>query len=905
MIHINPIDYPKLNKREIKLISTDTTNIFKVELGDGVRLFYGKKLTIFIDNISYIGRYSYSLINEEKTNLLIFDTDSCPNITGEKYCTVYETFVVPDDNQAITYQDLQEKFESHKQPVKIDSISGIKDIGSNNLVDGFQTLKIDQSLYGFKTATDITISENSDPFFNLRIEPNKLNRYHIYLYSNNASKTILVNLELVFNGDSDNYYIINHSHISQQSSFENEKNQFINGVTVVDNIILSLTKVTYTSGQFVAVKLQLKNHGSYNLTGYIECRHPSNLWVPDESEKAGDFKSLILNNQSTLEIDQTLLFADKHGEQRTVIYGTTIGTAIPVVNNSNIGISSLPIGYYTINKDTAPFGLPGITDSTVETYSRDLSEQKKYFETLEWTDGLLIVMSNGQYMFYSQKIDIINNTCDKYVFVGSKFDIKDAKWQLLSIHGHTHNTDDLIIGDTNKFVTDKQINIWNDATNKVKNNSWKTFDDSITNYDWKTNVQDANLVALLSKKGFATIQFDTLNNPIIQVFDGTKIVPVSIGALTVESQYVSNPETKGTLITQKTLDVLKGLGIGYRINSDIESTLQLVLITNDSSLYGKTENNFFDLVERYQNTQPGDNSINIGLLNGVTKDNSVIYGVGLKSANNAESNKTIIGTWNNPIEGALFEIGAGTDELNCSTIVWYKIDSYTDILEDGSTSTWYNKLFCAAGNFFNGNDSQVGYILVNGQEPVINDFVHYDEFRPVKETVDEIIENSIFIKLIPLDESLKPVIQRVLALDDYSEYNTYFISLLITGGFGEIVNEQRDDDGDLLSIEWGLKSRYVISTEDIENPNNPDTSTEDEDDEGKDPIDEDTTDVLEITTDNFEDDGTLIVNLKKSTILKISDSETGKNYEINMFDYVNSLTVLNNKISLNVEAFQI
>ena len=911
MIHFNPIDYPTLNKREITLTKTYTPNKFEVLNKDGGRVYYGKRLNIFLNNTKYAGRYTYSIINETIKKYLIFEDDNVPTLNGNY--TIYETFIIPEENQALTFQDIQEKFESNKTPAIVENISGINDIGSLNLVDGFETLKLEQSLFGFKTDIEYNLSNNSTQFRTFRIEPNKFNKYQIFLYSKNVNddlvyNKIFINLELGVNGDCTRYYIKNHSHIGQNESFQQIKNQYINQNFVISNDIkISLTKIAYDEYNYVTINFQIVNDIDTNinipLEGYIWCRHPQDLWTPEEAN-SGSKTLMKLNGQDQISIDQTLLYADNWGEQRTIIWGESIIKEIEIINKDidtvQTNITDLKPGYYKFARETAPWGIPGkitnITDYTSDSseyendeYPNEYCEKINlvgYYANLKWTQASLVVLQNDKYMLY---------TNDKHIFIGKK-DGKDIEWYLLSEYGHTHNTDDLIVG-KNKFVTQEQIDTWTETTNRLNSYTWKPY---LT--DDKGVELTKDIEASLSGKGYAGIMFDNLGNsnisgnPIIYVHNGNRLIPVSIGALTVESEKVIQPEILGTLIKQSTLDKILGLGIGYRTSNN-ENNEQYILINNLTAYYKpdydstKSNKKFFDLVRRTHTSSPGDYSINLGFENAVAGDNILFLGTGLKSNNLIDSNKIVIGKWNQPIETALIEFGIGTGED-------------TDTEKNRKTAFWYSiendkKIFTVDGNFFNNDNSKYNYILVNGADPIINDFVHYSEFIPVKEKIDEIVDNSIFIKLEPLDESIKPLIRRVTVIDDWSEYNIYDITFKLNGlnDFSTKFIENRNDDGELIYIEWKLKDNFIFFIKEYENPKD----SEYEDDEDDEYSEYDEYEKIEINYKNFNDDGTLIVSeIKKASIIKIQNTSNNKFVEINLFDYINSLDTLSKYITINV-----
>ena len=842
MIHLNPVDYPILNKRIISVSPTKDKNIFTVNTSnESCRLFYGKRLSIIIDNETFIGRYSYSLISEEFNNLLIFD-EKCPNITkNNTELTIYETFVVPDDNQTVTFQDIQEKFRDNKVPAIVESVSSINDIGSNNLVDGFQTLKIDQTSYGFKLPTAITLTEENDSKFILNVEPNKFNKYHIILYakSENPGTTEsfgMINFELGVAGDCSNYYIKNYSHKIQRNSFEFEKLKYNTPyVEIISGghcdcdipIILKLEKLTISNNTAINVYLKLELPSDYkglnwkqDYYGYIYCRHPQDLLVPEEKYNVSTGISLLFNNNDTVDIsDESLLYIDRCGEQRTIIPGETLCKEI-LIDDNQIEINNLPKGYYKIFKENAPYGIPG--------YDL-LDDHNEYYNSLNWETATLIVYDNNKYMIY---------TDNKHIFLGS-LNIEENKiiWNLLSEYGHTHRTDELIISES----TQKKIDEWDATSKTLENYSWRNYSEELSN----------NLKEYLSKKGDAVIQFDTKidNNPIIYINTGESIIPASIGILKVDGNYIEKPWEKGTLVSNDKLTKIEGLGIGYKLNGKS----QYVLINNQESNYKDVipTNKFFDLVPRTSITNPGNNSLNIGFDNQIAKNNSIYYGVGL--INNEDTEKLIFGRWNNPIYKALIEFGIGSS------------------VDDRKTAFWYSEnLLTVSGNFYNNDSSKLGYLLVNGSDPIPNNFVSNNDFSELKEKVEkfdsilDISGDSNIITLIPVDSNYEPVNVKILSVDIY---NIPFTVLLTLNGENNFGYEETVEEDDEIETYYELKENYKFFL-----------IYEESKEDG----------VIDITDDIYiNDNGELLIyDIEKTDTIRIKDISFNKSIDIIVADYI-------------------
>ncbi len=850
MIHFNPIEYPVLNKRNITLKKL-SDKIFEVTRCDG-RIFYGKRLQIFLNNTAYIGRYSYSIDNNKKTpvSLLIFDVNA-PTKDGDYI--IYETFDIPEDNQALTFQDIHEKFDEIKTPAIVKNIAGIDDIGSLGLVDGFQTLKIDQSLYSFKTSVNYELNNKSwTNIFEIRVEPNKLNTYQLFLYSTNIQQNnLFINIELGITGDCEKYYITNHSHFNQSKSFDYLKNRYKLNNIFPDNILLQLDAVKYESGYYVTLRLKLDNgfSNSINLEGYINCRHPHDLWGPKVGEKIIKNKyNLLLNGSEDSEdsedyivIDQTLLYADNNGEQRIISWGESILKEVEI--EKSINIKDLNSGYYKITKEHKPIDFPDLTK-----FAEIKIDETTLFKS-SWNIATLVILKDKKYMLYLDS---------GHVFIGYYNNSSNIiVWNLFSLYGHKHTVDDIKESESKKFVSQKQIDDWQATTDKLNNYSWKDYLLKSNGTEDTTEIKNS-----LTKQGDTAVLIDNLKNPIIYVRNNSgKNIPTSIGALKVENESVLQPETQGVLIRQSTLDRLNGLGIGYRISKDKE---QYILINNETKYYSSNNNKYFDLVKRTYTVSPGNNSINIGFENDIADDNSLLIGIGLSQTIN--TNKLILGKWNNPVTDALIEFGIGNSNSDRKNAFWY-----------------IKNLLTVNGNFYNNNLNQRGYLLVNGQDPIENNFVTHDEFDPVRDNVDEILDNSFFVKLVPLNESNKSLIKRILNINEYSDNNLFDITFLLNDkhNFG-IYNSSTEL--------YSLNSNYEFIIIDIIEQY-PDKDDTDEFEEIK----------LKITSDDFDEDtGALILTLPKARKLKIKNKTNNKEKEINLFEEISKQDFLSNQITINI-----
>lgn len=789
MIHLNPIEYPKFNSRQLRILKVDTYTHpsgtqykrLKIDLsGQQVRTYYGKRLLLFADNTNpytkvdskcFYGRYTIEQTNTQINHYLLIEDSKNYNFTTSSVIHVFETFAVVDENQVITFQDLQEKFESNKVKADVD-IFGINDIGSNNIVNGYQTEKINQSLYDFKTKLkyDCIISKNNvTPQFVFRLHDNELNRFKIFLHDRTVNAKYLINLELCIDGFCKYCWVKNNSHFEQENGFYNEKNQFNTLARPVTNFQLQLRKSIKGQECYLQVILSFDANIEtvLNTTGYISCKHPEDLWITT----IGTTESNVILNGTTdrIKIDQTLLFVDSYGEQRTVDYGETLIKSFPLTQN----IVDKPVGFYHIVKvDGLPQDVPGGAKDVSRYSENNVNIDKNYFATLEWEYANLTVYHNDHYLL------VTNNY---HLFIGKKSGLKNIEWRLMTVEGHTHNTDNLIEGNINKFVRQEWINNWNDAVSQIVNSTWKPYNTEVTPNNVHTYIPNiGEAIVIVNDPTFNS------NNPQIYIKNGSQgsPKPIGIGALKVEGNFVDKPWEDGFLIKASTLDKLQGLGIGLRI----PNTDKYILISNSTNQYNTDTNKFFDLVKRTHNDiTVGNNSLNIGIDNEIATDNSVLYGVGLNTFSNLK--QTIFGCYNKLTEADII-FGNGTSISDRKNAFWYGNDTF----------------------IINGKIKLDNYdddlILVNNGEPIINNFAKQDEVIELRKIVESLDSSYIITGYKELNSKATFTnYVRIKSIDDFELYGIIYDALNIS------TNEEGNK---IYSIKPGI-SIYYVDFSDTEN----------------------------------------------------------------------------------------
>lgn len=658
MLHINPIEYPRLIKRSFRVlgISEDKRKI-QININDeNTRLYYNKVLTFFINDTAYNGIYQVEVNRNAYKHYIV--TDLPVEVTVDTILTFYETFAVKNDFQLVTLQDVKENLDSSESEV---TEFGESKIGTKGLQTGLQTLKTNYSLYDFKKDVNVQITNSFVNVADLAISNTKLSRYRILLYST-ESKGIFDG-EFVFAPNADYVFVKLITHIDKQKSTElNEINFFT----------FKLNKNTYNNGEiFVSLNIGLDSDSNittpYNFIGFIGCKSCNDLILPSDSTVTNS-TVLKLNNKELVECDRTLVSIDTFGEQRVSKIKETLFNGV-TLTNSDLICKQTP-GYYVMT-NSLPNDAPG--GSADKSVVKDDIKIKSDF-----TSANLIIYPTVNLENYPNK-DNENCRClmitnNKRIFIGVILRTENyVEWiELTTGLNNTVHAKDIITDSTHRFVTDEQIKKWNDGIALVTNTPWRPTVNNKSELITE-NIQNGYTLTVLNDDAYG-------NQQVIYQFKDGEWNPVSINVLKVDNQQVNNINTilAATLISSNLLNELKSNGIAYKINDE-----QFGSIMNRNK-YGTTTNKFIDLVKRdEEDLIPGNESINIGFSNELTKNYNILIGSSLQ---NTKENSIAIGTnllccsgitlgkFNINIENAQLIIGNGLDNENRSNLVWFDFE---------------------------------------------------------------------------------------------------------------------------------------------------------------------------------------------------------------------------------------
>lgn len=658
MLHINPIEYPRLIKHSFNVLGiSDDKKKIQININAGnARLYYNKVLTFFINNTAYTGIYQVEINRNTYKHYIVLDSPI--ELTVNDTLTLYETFAVKNDFQLVTLQDVKENLDSTESEV---TEFGESKIGSKGLQTGLQTLKANYSLYDFKKDVNVQITNSFVKVCDLEISKTRLSRYRILLYST-ESKGIFDG-EFVFAPNADYVFVKLITHIDKQKSTElNEINFFT----------FKLLKNNYANGKiFVSVNIGLDSDSDisspYNFVGFIGCKSYNDLILPTDSTVT-DSTVLKLNNKELVECDRTLVSIDTFGEQRVSKIKETLFNGV-TLTNSDLICKQTP-GYY-IMTNSLPNDIPGgITDKSIV---KDDIKIKSDF-----TSANLIIYPTVNLENNPSK-DNDNCRClmitnNKRIFIGVILRTENyVEWIELTtgLNNATH-AKDIITDSTHRFVTDEQIKKWNDSISVIVNTPWRP---TVNN---KSELPTENI-----QNGYTTtvLNDDTYGNQqVIYQFKNDEWKPVSINVLKVDNQQVNDINTilSATLVSSNLLNDLKYNGIAYKIDDE-----QFGSVMNKTK-YGTTTNKFIDLVKRAEyDLIPGNESINIGFSNELTKNYNILIGSSLQ---NTKENSIAIGTnllccsgitlgkFNINVPDAQLIIGNGSDNDNRSNLVWFDFD---------------------------------------------------------------------------------------------------------------------------------------------------------------------------------------------------------------------------------------
>lgn len=679
MVHINPIEYPNLVKRSFDVIqiSADRKRIEIDIAASNLRLYYGKLMMFFIDAAKYYGMYQVSFVNNVYKHYLVLDA-ALPAGVVTKLIT-YETFVVSGDNQAITLQDVQERCVATESKV---TEFGETNIGNSGLINGLQTLKINQALYDFKKDVDLNITNSFTPVCDLKIPSiNTLARYRLFLYDSVKTKGLFC-CDIIISSNADYCRLLIDSHILQS----NNQNEYD---TLKNSIMLKLNKKLYSNGEgFVTVNIGLKLNNNisdiYSLRGYIGCKSSNDLITP--SVTINSTTPVLLNGLEIIECDKTLISVDNYGEQRSARWKETIFQGARIRNTHLI--SNQTPGNYIIDT-LLPNDVPGgsVDDSVFG------SENTKF--TIDWSKANLTIYPSKDIEGKSYE-DLSSNNCllitnSKRIFVGIiNRTTKNVAWFELSTQNHVHHAKDIITNANYQFV------------NQIEKDSWNKGIGEIASTPWRPTVRSEADLPNNAMPGFSVTVTHSTTFPglsVIYQFSQNAWKPVSVNIIPVmattnaQVQYTNG----GTLVNLDFISKVDTLGIGSLL---VKGKEMYVSATNERSQYNTTltDSYFFDMVKRAgTNITPAIYSINFGFHNGMGEDNSVtignsinnpyVYSVNIGTGLISKSNAITLGKYNSDIDDLILNIGNGTSNTERYSVL--TLDRFSNLTLKGGNGFYY------------------------------------------------------------------------------------------------------------------------------------------------------------------------------------------------------------------------
>jgi hypothetical protein len=744
MIHLNPIEYPKLIKRTFKVssISADKKTI-QIDIDKvNVRLYYGKIVTFLIGSVTYLGTYTVDNSNNSVKHYLILDAPL--NTTVGADIIVYEAFATTKDNQTVTLQDIQENLVATESVV---NEFGESLAGKSGLQTGLQTLKANYSLYDFKKNANVLISNSFTSVCNLKIHNDRLSRYRIFLYDYSVSKAIF-DAEIIVAPTGNYCRVRNNSHILQGSAQDNYQ--------ATKNIFnLKLQKVSYSNGEnFLIVNLGLKYNNNisnpYSFTGYIGCKSANDLLTPSVS--VSGTTPMLLNGAEIIECDRSLVCADTYGEQRATQFKETLfsGSRLTAL------ISAQLPGHYVINGSTKPNDVPG---GSADVSLTGPNKDQKFI--IDWSVGNLVIYPTVGYESKPQE-DLSTNSCllitdNKRIFVGKINRTGNAvDWVELTTGTHTHNASDIITDVNHLFVTQAEKDAWNKGIGEIADSPWRPT--VPTEADLPKSPINGYTVTVMRSTTFGGLN-------VVYQYANNVWKPISINVIPVmatsssQTQYTNG----GTLVTIDFITKVNSLGIGYQLNQGQE---QFVSVLNDKTLYNSPASRFFDLVKRTTQVTAGEKSLNIGfdnngagagavsLGNSLTNigTNAVMIGSGLSG----ENNSIILGRWNEIISGAILNIGIGASSADRRSAMYIKSN---------------NSLVIKNGGYYEIEGVGTDKVLVSGGYIDSNNWITRNEFE---EALDKKADNDKFgfFKHETYDGSkLEPIVFISGLYSDYEKYD--------------------------------------------------------------------------------------------------------------------------------------
>lgn len=648
MIHIEPIEYPRIIEREF-IVKTKATNSNKISIqipDINIRLYYGKIFTLIIDTgsnqIVCQGTYVVSNKNNTFEHYLILDKNVSLDIGT--HIVLYETFAIDNENQAATIQDIYERVIGEESKLTLEG----EEFGRAGLITGLQSKKVNQSIIDLKQTTDFSTGTLEKSICKLKISDTELSKYRILLYNTDQD---FIDFELTVTPNCDYYYL--KSHVKSKNDATTYK--------------LTLIYGSYNNEKYIDVKIKVSNGTVKNFKTYIGCKNYLDVII-SSTVNLTSIKSL----RNNFDVDKYLLFIDSYGEQRLTRPKETLYTNKKLTSSDKVA-NQAP-GFYCIELNNKPTDLPQktlISDTATKANLVIYSPVENDYSTTKNNVCLLITDANE-------------------IFVGN-INSANISWLEFSNVDHKHiagKEDEIQTSDDFQFISkaekEKIVKIENDLKNNI---------DYINNdFAWKESVNTEADRPTIAKKGQvitvknSTVYKDKSGNSkqVIYQYDGTDWKPISINTILVNGD--PNNKNEGYLVDDTFIDKVDEIGIGTQFESN-----SYISVKNSKNDYeSSTYNSFFDLVERQLEIETekhwiGDNSVNIGFDNYKARHNNIVIGSGLISEitipepeegqepidfKQIVKSQIVIGTFNESIPNAQLMFGVGTDNLNRKTLLY-------------------------------------------------------------------------------------------------------------------------------------------------------------------------------------------------------------------------------------------
>ena len=325
-MELNPIEYPKIIKFQIKAIEINAEKLFFEFLDiPSFRIFLGQKIKFVFNGYNYWGIYNY-FVDDTTTNI---KKHYLSNVTGgfvwtipiDSVIDIYDTFNIEENNQLVNFQDIENYFLSKGGDYKLGEslLYEYHNSSKPGLLKPFDKSKLDTSLFLIKFKSLFALT-SYDPDWNIicTLKTSLTGNYNDG--KSNTFKLILKNIET--NNILDATITILNDQVVPIVLFK------INHCSILseDVIQFRFVNLIFSDGiKRIRIEARLKISNTLNeiWEGYLGINQPENL----NNSNIGYLSESILlfnTNEDIINVDNTLLEINNKTKINIVQFGNSL-----------------------------------------------------------------------------------------------------------------------------------------------------------------------------------------------------------------------------------------------------------------------------------------------------------------------------------------------------------------------------------------------------------------------------------------------------------------------------------------------------------------------------------------------------------------------------------------------------